>query len=71
MDMLKLFAWTAVIVVLLLLPSSRKLERKRDARSAPQHWARLRRASPSNPEGSELAARVRRGERTGRSQGGC
>jgi len=30
MDMLKLLAWTAVIVALLLLPGSRKLERKRE-----------------------------------------
>ena len=35
MDMLKLLAWTAVIVALLLLPGSRKLERKRERSVGP------------------------------------
>ena len=35
MDMLKLLAWTAVIVALLLLPVSRKLERKRERSPGP------------------------------------
>lgn len=35
MDMLKLLAWTAVIVGVLLLPRSRKLERKRERSAGP------------------------------------
>jgi hypothetical protein len=35
MDMLKLLAWTTVIVALLLLPASRQLERKRERSVGP------------------------------------
>jgi len=38
-DLLKLLAWTAVIVAVLLLPTSRKLERKREAAVGPASLA--------------------------------
>ena len=59
-DLLKLLAWTGVIVLLLLLPVSRKLDANGNTRSSPGASGRRRRGSRNSPEGGHRAHRARR-----------
>ena len=74
-DLLRLLAWTGVIVVLLLVPVSRKLERRRErpARHIPASSPRLANHRPvlapatATSGGSRVRTRCRVGRSTGRA----